>query len=336
MLKPKRGEVWTAGSSLESCLAARILADSGSIDSVTYIVTGDVGGCRCDEGGTVKYGFFPLERSAVDSILKVMPNERFISSSNRKVKVPHDGCPITNSYNGEILFPLTRASFEDYDEWEEVRKCTDDYDGYLSKAIELHNAPQVLKKMYSKPIYESIVKRIAVNLWSCRQGMLDPRFLFTEAISVESINDKIPVEFYVPVSGFTELSKSLLDHKKINVVYGHSRESVRGMVRSRNRMFYLYDDVDYYLDYVFGMMECVKFTSTEIGFSADTSITYDICSKTSCATYSYMGKKYTMKSSKTSYDEDTCKVVAPTVGNIRSYAGYAGMAAVLPSVNILI
>lgn len=336
MLKPKRGEVWTAGSSLESCLAARILADSGSIDSVTYIVTGDVGGCRCDEGGTVKYGFFPLERSAVDSILKVMPNERFISSSNRKVKVPHDGCPITNSYNGEILFPLTRASFEDYDEWEEVRKCTDDYDGYLSKAIELHNAPQVLKKMYSKPIYESIVKRIAVNLWSCRQGMLDPRFLFTEAISVESINDKIPVEFYVPVSGFTELSKSLLDHKKINVVYGHSRESVRGMVRSRNRMFYLYDDVDYYLDYVFGMMECVKFTSTEIGFSADISITYDICNKTSCAVYSYMGKKYTMKSSKTSYDEDTCKVVAPTVGNIRSYAGYAGMAAVLPSVNILI
>lgn len=244
------------GDNLESCLYARYLADKHPEKKIIHRSTGKYGGVYNESTGMVGM----LTQAQVDKISEYI-NISFDVISETYVKVPYNKIKIKNTSDGNIRFPFNRKSFESEFDYDDIIMSTPTYEMFMTQFKQSKNIVKCLKEIFSDDFYMDVIKKIGTNFFNITQSQLDPKYIYKHLLHLESLSSSEYILQYTPKEGYTVLCEALLNCSNIEKSI-EDRVSIKRYVRNNNELNYLFEYYDYYMDFIFGSIEYIKYGIT--------------------------------------------------------------------------
>lgn len=241
------------GDNLESCIYARYLANKHPDKKIIHRNTGKLGGMYHES--TKVPGV--LTQLQVNKILEYISVE-FEPISESYVKIPFSKVKFKNTLDGNIRFPFNKKSFESEYDYNDTILSTPTYEEFISKYKQTKNIVKCLKDIFSDEFYIDVVKKIGTNFFNITQSQLDPKFIYKQLLHLESLSSTDYIIQYTPKDGYSLLCSELLNFSNIEVIID-SRPNIRKNIRNNNQLNYIFEYYDYYLDFIFGSIEYVKY-----------------------------------------------------------------------------
>lgn len=245
------------GDSLEACLYSRYLASKPNINRIDHYTTGEYGGFYFDEVKDSAYVALFLTNAQLSKISNYIPNIEVRQVTENYVKAPSKKIKFSNPYDEYIPYPLNKASFElEMDYVDNILK-TYTKEEFIIEYKEHKNITKLMKDIFSDQLYLNIVKKIGCNQWNLNQSQLDPSKLYNLLHLYQLDSDKA-FEYYNPSNGISSMCKELLNDSKI-VIHKENRKDIKAITKSQvNKVTYLFEYVDYYMDFMFGGFDYMK------------------------------------------------------------------------------
>jgi hypothetical protein len=262
MVQISEDVVNVVGDSLEACLYSRYLASKPNITRVDHYTTGEYGGFYFDEVKDDSYAALFLTSAQLLKIRNFIPNIEVKLVTENYIKAPVKKIKFSSPYDEYISYPLNRSSFElEMDYVDNVLK-TFTLEEFISEYKEHKNITKLMKDIFSDQLYLNIIKKIGCNQWNTNQSQLDPSRLYN-LLHLYQLSSNKPFEYYHPVEGVSSLCRELLNHNKI-VVHTAPRKNIKATTKAQtNKITYLFEYIDYYMDFMFGGFDYMK-GNTEI------------------------------------------------------------------------
>lgn len=245
------------GDSLEACLYSRYLASKPEITVVDHYTTGEYGGFYFDDKKDSAYCALFLTESQVSKIASFLPEFQTIKITEHYLKAPVKKIRFSNPYDEYITYPLTKNSFElDMDYRDNVlRHYT--YEEFIAEYKDTKNITKLMKNIFSEQIYMNLIKKIGCNQWNLNQSQLEAGRLYHQ-LQLGCLNSEDPFNYHHPIGGASALCRALLNHPKIKI-HTNTRKNIKAEVKSKtNKITYLFEYIDYYMDFMFGGFDYVK------------------------------------------------------------------------------
>jgi len=274
------------GDCLEACLYSRHLAeDLKHMKEITHYTTGEYGGFYFDEIKDDSYCILFLSKDQLTKILRYIPNLKYKAVLENHLRVPVKKIKFSSSYDEHITFPINRNSFELEIDYQDsiLKKYT--YEQFIEEYKSHKNITRLMKSVFSESFYLNIIKKISCNQWNTNQSQIDPSRLY-HMLHLNQLDSTKQFEYYFPVEGISSLCKELLNHPKIKVAK-ESRNNTKKIIKSQtNKVTYIAEYVDYYLDFMFGGFDYMISRTETHGKSLSESTIF--------RTYTPFDKKYYM------------------------------------------
>ena len=341
MVRISEEYVNVVGDSLESCLYARYLAETKpKIKRIDHYTTGEYGGFYFDEVKDSSYIPLFLTRPQLLKINKFIPNFEVKLISENHVKVPAKKIKFTTPYDEYITYPINRGCFELDMDYKDAILRNFTYEEFIAEYKDSKNITRLMKTVFSDNFYLNIIKKIGCNQWNTNQSQIDPGALY-HMLHLEQIDSKDSFEYYYPVNGMSDLCKQLLDHPKI-AKHTATRKNIKATFKAQeDRTVYLFEYIDYYMDFMFGGFDYMK-CNTEIHTKSFSEQNYfRIYTPFDKTYYVYFGIGQTSyKSQNIPYlitANDFCRsILVPTMTNYRRLNEYRKVAQVSRNLKIMI
>lgn len=241
------------GDNLESCLYARYLANKHPDKLIIHRSTGKFGGIYNESTGMLGI----LTQLQVDKILEYIEFD-FEPITEVYVKIPYSKVKFRNTSDGNIRFPFNKKSFESEYDYDDTVLSTPTYEDFLIRYKQTKNIVKCLKEVFSDDFYVDIVKKIGTNFFNITQSQLDPKYIYKHLLHLESLNSQDYIIQYTPKYGYTLLCEELLNCINIEKII-EDRPTIRKQIRANNELNYIFEYYDYYMDFIFGAIEYVKY-----------------------------------------------------------------------------
>lgn len=322
------------GDTLESCVYARMLAETRPNLKIRHYSSSNLGGIY------VNSALGLLTEKQMLRVLEYMPEYEFTPVTETYVRIPYNKLKIKNTTDGNIRFPFTVKSFESEYDYDDVVLSTPTFDEFMDRCKANKNIVKTMKEIFQDSFYVDVAKKIGTNLFDVIQSQLDPKYIYKQLFNMESLSYDDYLVYYTPVNGFEDLCVELLKHENIEMIIT-DRKSIRDKLNGNNEMNYVFDYFDYYLNFIFGPIEYYKFTSTEY---KKTLYNTEFISRT----YTPYDKKYGLyyQIENTIYAVSTrsyairCNIFdncipKPTITNVKKIAQYLDLVSKIPNINII-
>lgn len=329
------------GDCLEACLYSRHLAeDNSNMKEITHYTTGEYGGFYFDEIKDDSYCILFLSRDQLAKILKFLPNLKYKAVLENHMRVPVKKIKFSSSYDEHITFPINRNSFElDIDYQDSIlKKYT--HEEFIEEYKSHKNITRLMKSVFSESFYLNIIKKISCNQWNTNQSQIDPSRLY-QLLHLNQIDSNKQFEYYYPIDGLSALCKELLNHPKIKVVK-ESRSETKKIIKAQvNKVTYIAEYVDYYLDFMFGGFDYMVGRTEVYGRSLAESNLFRTYTPFDKKYYMYFGTESTvyrtLNEPKTITSHKFNRMcIVPSIGNYRKLADYRKVSSVSRNLKILI
>lgn len=335
MPKIDMSTVHVVGDSLQACIASYSLSLVSS--RVIHHTTGRLGGINYDKDGYPVYSMLPITEDIKNILIGMgISNEDFIGPLiARYIHIPYDKLKIKNKSNGDISWPFNRDSF-DSNEWNSIVYSMKDYISMIEESNKTRNAPAVLRRRLPINFYNSVVKRMGVNLLCSPHGQIEPTALIESVLRLDNIYNDRPEPFYICKYGITKICDKLLDRGNIKIV-SENIGTTRMSIRNRDKLFYIVDRHDYFLDFIAGGIDYVTYKSDDstVNTDEDYTIRYTPHEDHSIE-YVHNHKMYKIRSSVAkSSDNDVPCMQIPTMKTVKAMEEYREVAKVTPSIRII-
>lgn len=257
MVRISEDVVNVVGDSLEACLYSRYLASKPNITKVNHYTTGEYGGFYFDKNKDSAYCALFLTAGQLDKILKFIPDLDFKQVTENHLKVPVKKIKFSNQYDEYISYPLNRSSFEVEMDYNDNILKSFTAEEFIAEYKEHKNITKLMKTIFSDQLYLNIMKKVGCNQWNTNQSQLDAGRLYN-MLHLGQISSETPFEYYHPVNGVSAMCEELLSDPKISV-HVNSRKNIKAITKSQtNLVTYLFEYIDYYMDFMFGGFEYMK------------------------------------------------------------------------------
>lgn len=244
------------GDSLEACLYARYLASKPNITRIDHYTTGEYGGFYFDQIKDSSYCALFLTDSQLSKILDFIPDLSTILIEENYLKAPMKKMRFSSPYDEYVSFPINRSSFElEMDYVDNILKNYT-YDEFISEYKEHKNITKLMKSIFSDNFYMNLVKKIGCNQWNTNQSQLDAGRLY-RILQLDQLSSESPFRYHYPANGVSALCVELLNHPKIKI-HKADRKTIKSETKAQtDRVTYLFEYIDYYMDFMFGGFDYV-------------------------------------------------------------------------------
>jgi hypothetical protein len=304
--------------------------------NVRHHTTGHIGGINYDVDGYPLHGMLPISESVKHTMTTLGADGEFLGPFiTRYIHVPYDKLKIKNKDNGDILWPFSRDSF-DHNEWNAILCGIKDYNGMVDEANKTRNAPASLRKRLPTGFYGSVIKRMGVNLLCNPHGQLEPVALIEGVLKLDTIYGLYPEPYYIYKDGISDACNKILAANNVGLVI-EDISTTRNRIRKRDKLFYITERHDYFLDYVAGGIDYITYMPTKVSdaMDADYYIKYTPYEKHSIE-YMYNHVLYKSESVPAHANDSKIQCVqVPTIKTMRALDEYKEIAKITPSVRVI-
>jgi hypothetical protein len=244
------------GDSLDACLYSRYLASKPNISRIDHYTTGEYGGFYFDQIKDSAYCVLFLTDPQLSKITDFLPNLQTIQVEEHYLKAQIKKMKFSSPYDEYVTFPINRSSFElDMDYADNILK-TYTYDEFIAEYREHKNITKLMKCIFSENFYMNLIKKIGCNQWNTNQSQLDAGRLYG-MLQLGQLSSETPFKYHYPVNGISSLCRELLNHPKIKI-HTANRKTIKAETKAQtNKITYLFEYIDYYMDFMFGGFEYV-------------------------------------------------------------------------------